>query len=202
MKRWNVSIVLLLGLAMTLGACGGGETTPPESPATTTGDSTDTPDPTDASSDSTPADEAGDSTEASVARVTLDGTVYEFGMFGPATRCVPDQFGGFWVIMRTEDLGGSFGAELWPDGGTDRVNQANMTITVDGVYMDLTANPTMEANWPAVEAGTSLVQSFQIDGNKASGTASFIDDEVAYDSSLFPLDPIIADFEVVCGSDG
>lgn len=201
MKKWNTSLVSLLAIAMTLGACGGGETAPENSSATTASGSSETPDPTSAPSDSTEPGSGGDVDGASVGRVTIDGTTYEFGMNGPAVRCDPDAFGGFWAIMRTEDLSGSFGVELWPDGGGDRADNASMSITVDGVEMDLKANPEGEPNWPAVEAGTSLVQSFQVDGNKATGIASFIDDEVAFDASLFPLDPIIGEFEVICGSD-
>lgn len=42
---------------------------------------------------------------------------------------------------------------------------------------------------------------FSYEGNRAEGTASFIDTEVAYNADLLPLDPILADFEVVCAED-
>lgn len=201
MKRRNRTITVLMTLAMTLAACGGGETAPGDGPATTTNGSPDNPDPTDAPPDSTAPDGGEEGTDASVGRVTIDGTIYEFGLFGPGTRCVPDQFGGFWATMTNENLDGGFGVELWPEGqGGDRVNTVSVGITVDGVKMRLTADP--ESDYPAVEAGTSLVQSFHIDGNMATGTASFVDTEVGYDASLFPLDPIIGEFEVICGSDG
>lgn len=191
-----------MAVLLIAAACGGGETSESQPPGTTpSGGGSESSAPPPETSEPVGGGETG--TDVSMAEVTIDGTTYSFGDFGPAIQCEADFFGGYTATLRSEDGSGVFGIELWPEGqGGDRVNKANALITVDGVELDLTANPDQEANWPAVEAGTSLVQSFQIDGNRATGVASFIDDEVAYDASLFPLDPIIGEFVVVCAADG
>jgi hypothetical protein len=193
-----------VGLAMVLvvAACGGGGTSESQPPATTA--AAGTPESSNPGQDTTPTETGGGTDgDVSMAEVTIDGVTYSFGDFGPGNQCAPDQYGGFFATLREEDGPGVFGVELWQEGeGGDRVNKANALITVDGVKMDLTANPDQEEYWPAVEAGTSMVQSFQVNGNTATGVAAFIDDEIAYDESLFPLDPIIGEFTVVCATDG
>lgn len=198
MKRTFGSLLTVL---LVLAACGGGETSDTQSSDETTTAPAGSSEPTPPASE--PAQEGGTESDASMAVVTIDGTSYEFGDFGPGSQCIPDLYGGFTATLRSEDGSGVFGVELWPKGGAgDRRNTANALIAVDGVEMDLTANPDKEEFWPGVEAGTSLVQSFQVDGNKATGVASFVDEEIAYDASLFPLDPVIGEFTVVCGTEG
>lgn len=186
--------------AMVLAACGGGG----EDPAAEATEATQA-----SPTETTGAPEVDDSdtepagiteTDDSYALVTIDGTTYEFGENGPAATCSPDFFGGFFAVLYTEDLSGGFEVELWNDGvADDRSTTARMNVEDDGTTLDLEADP--DGTWPAVEDGTSFVESFSYEGNRAEGTASFIDTEVAYNADLLPLDPILADFEVVCAED-
>lgn len=201
MMTWKKRLAIVLTTAMVLVACGGGgedpvaETTP-EAPAEDTG----TPDEaTNAPETDDDEEQAATSTETdeSYARVTIDGTTYEFGEYGPGTTCNPDFFGGFFAVLRTEDVTGVFEIENAPDGAMT----AGMNVNADGTELGLEADPEQEEFWPAVEEGSSFVESFTKEGNRAVGTISFIDTEVAFDASLFPLDPILAEFEVVCAED-
>lgn len=208
MTRWKKRLAMMLATAMVLAACGGGGEEPtaetiPESPT----EDAETPEAGDTEEDGTPG--AGDDdeeqptdtdTDESYARVTIDGTTYEFGENGPAATCNPDFFGGFSAVLYTEDSTGYFQVELWEEGtGEGRPVSGIMETQIDGTNVDLVADP--EGTWPAVEEGSSFIEPFSYEGNRAEGSISFIDTEVAYNADLFPLDPVIAEFEVVCAQD-
>ncbi len=196
-------ITLIVAVVVVLAACGGsdGSDSPaapsssnPDGGATTTQQQGS--DTTAGSPSATDASPSG----ASFARVTVEGTTYEFEKSGPAATCNPDFFGGFFAVLYTEDLGQTFQIELWSSGsGEGRESTSSMNITTpDGVEYDLDAIP--DKSWPTVEAGTSRVETFSYEGNRATGTGYYINNEVAFGTDG-PYEPIIGEFEVVCGDD-
>lgn len=198
-------------IAVIAAACGGGDSDDGESgatnaPATTTTapaapETTEAAGTTEAPQAAEPepgtTEPAAGATE-SAATVIIDGTSYPFGANGPAATCDPSFFGGFFAVLHTPDLGGNFSVELWKEGTGDgeQVSGATMKVEAEGEGLDLDADPEM--SWPAAEAGTSYVGEFNYEGNRVDGTIYFINSEVAYDASLAPLDPIVAEFEIVC----
>lgn len=196
-------IALLVALVVVVAACGGSDgsdtsaapsSTNPDSGATTTQQQgTDS---TVASPGVTEPTPSG----ASFARVTVEGTTYEFAKIGPAATCDSDFFGGFFAVLYTEDLSETFQIELWNQGsGEGRTSTSSLNITTpDGSEYDLDADP--EKTWPTVEAGTSRVDSFSYEGNRATGTGFYINNEVAFGNDG-PYEPIVGEFEVVCGDD-
>lgn len=199
-SRQGLAIIGLI-VALLAASCGGSSEEPEPSggdtATTTTTGSTDT--------STTAPDNATNTTQAppasaseTSATVTIDGVDYHFGDNRPGDTCSPDFFGGFFAVLGGEDFEGNFSVELWNEGtggGTD-VSNASLKMEVNGETLDLEANP--ENSWPAAEAGTSFVDPFTYEGNTASGTIAFINEEVAYNADLAPLDPIVADFTVTC----
>lgn len=192
-------------IAVVTAACGGGDSADGEpgatdAPAATTAAPTSAPQTTEAANTTQapqPTEGAAGATE-SAGTVTIDGASYEFGANGPAATCKPDFFGGFFAVLYSPDLAATFSVELWNAGTGDgeQVSAARMKVDAGGETLDLDANPEM--SWPAAVAGTSYVDNFSYEGNRAAGMIYFINNEVAYDASLAPLDPIVAEFEVVC----
>ena len=151
-----------------------------------------------ASTETTKApDTSGGETSATV---TIDGVEYVFGDNAPGDTCNPDLFGGFFAVLHGEDVSTNFSVELWNEGTGDgkQVTTAGMKVEVNGETLDLEADP--ETSWPAAEAGSSYVEPFTYEGDRASGTIHFINTEVAYNADLAPLEPIVAEFEVVCAA--
>ncbi len=201
-------------IAVIAAACGGGDSDAEETDATTApapttaapaapetteaAGSTEAPQPDEPAPDTTESGATESAVTESAASVTIDGVPYEFASNGPAATCNPDFFGGFLAVLYTPDLGGNFSVELWDDGSGDgaQVPAARMTVDAGGEILDLEADPDM--SWPAAEAGTSYVADFSYEGSRAEGTIYFINNEVAFDASLAPLEAIVAEFEVVC----
>jgi hypothetical protein len=190
-------------IAVIAAACGGGanegEPAGTDPPAATT--AAPTAPQTTAATGATDAPQPAESepgASESVATVTIEGTSYVFGANGPAATCKPNFFGGFFAVLYSPDLGANFSLELWNEGAGDgeQVSAATMKVDTGGETLDLDANPEM--SWPAAELGSSYVGDFSYEGHRAEGMIYFINSEVAYDASLAPLDPIVAEFEVVC----
>ena len=126
--------------------------------------------------------------------LTVDGTDYEFGADGPVATCDPDLFGRFFVVLHADGFASSLTIELVPDGTEPSLVEANLA----GPDLDLVADETAE--WAAVEPGSSRVVEFTIDGTTATGSASFINEDRAYNPANHPLPVIDGSFEVTCGS--
>lgn len=202
MSRLGLFIVVV-AVGLLAAACGGssddGDASDTGASVATTAasavtDTTETPGSTDAPQSDEQTSEAGES----AATVTIDGVAYEFGANGPAATCEPDFFGGFFAVLVSTDLTANFSVELWNEGAGDgeQVSNATMLVEADGEILDLAANP--ESSWPAAEAGSSYIDTFTYEGNRANGTIYFINTEVAYNADLAPLDPIVGEFEIVC----
>lgn len=196
--RWTA---LALIAVTTIAACGGSDNgSAGDDAATTTAAQTDTSSTAAPSNTTSPETALGAGDGSSRAVVTIDGADYQFGAEGPGSTCDPDFFGGFFAVLRTEDLAGVFSIELWNPGTGDgkQTPTASFNMTVNGEKLDLEANP--EREWPAAEAGTSKVDSFTYEGDTAQGSISFINAEVAYNADLAPLAPIKATFTVTCAT--
>ena len=195
--------LLMIGMVVGLitASCGGssddaGTSGTDASTTTTAASSESTTTAAGASTETTKApDTSGDETSATV---TIDGVAYVFGDNAAPATCTPDFFGGFFAVLYSEDASANFEVELWNEGTGDgeRLPTAGMKVEANGEILDLEANP--ETSWPAAEAGTSYVGPFTYEGTTASGTIHFINTEVAYNADLAPLEPIVAEFEVVC----
>lgn len=197
--------LLTVGLVVGLiaASCGGssddaGTSGTDESTTTTTASSDATTTTAGTATETTGAQGSGGGATESTATVTIDGVAYVFGENFAAATCTPDFFGGFFAVLYSEDASANFQVELWNEGTGDgtRLPTAGMNVEADGEILDLEADP--EKSWPAAEAGTSFVGPFTYGGNTASGTIHFINTEVAYNADLAPLEPIVAEFEVVC----
>lgn len=177
--------VLLIVVALALGACGGSESEPdPEAPAETTtaapgGDTTTTAAAatTEAPGETTtvaPEAPSGDVGEG-VATVTVGDTTYEYEVAASIVgRCDPDFFGAFWVLAgSTDGTNGSLEMFIIPEGNTNHDETSKVKVN---------AKDSDERDWRAdadggegTPEGESSVNSFEIDGNTVTGTASFVD---------------------------
>lgn len=174
----------MMAIALVLGACGGSESEPdPTTPAETTtaapgGDATTTAAPatTEAPGDTTTAPPAppSDDVGEGIATVTVGDTTYEYEVAASIVgRCDPDFFGAFWVIASTADGSGSLEMFIIPEGNTNHDETSKVKVN---------AKDSDERDWRAdadggegTPEGESSVDSFEIDGNTVTGTASFVD---------------------------
>lgn len=185
--------VALVGL-LTLAACGGSDAgsdagdslAPPTTELAPTRDDGENVSATAPGGDEvgeTPDDEdAAAPTGLGSASVTLDGKTYQFGETNfPALRCDPDLFGVFWVLLGQVDESG----DEVPNGGslqivllhhdTDesevgRAPEAILELTdVDQRWI---ADPEALEQYE-LEPASSQIDDYTIDGNSASGTATF-----------------------------
>lgn len=134
-------------------------------------------------------DEAG---EGAVAVVTIGADSYEFFAEEIGT-CDPEFFGGFHAVLYSPGFTNSVTIDLV----TDDNRVSTVTMNLQDLDLDLVADA--EGQWAAVEEGTSAVLDFNIDGISASGSVSFINEDRAFNSANYPLDPIEATFTVTCG---
>ena len=132
--------------------------------------------------------------EGTIGVVTIGEDRWEFFPVGPLGTCDDDFFGGFTAVLYSEGFVNSLNVDLVPDGS--RVS--TVTMKLQGEDLDLVADE--EAEWAAVEPGTSAVLDYEIDGPTATGRVSFINEDRAFNAANFPLDPIEATFTVICGS--
>lgn len=183
---------VLIPLLLTVGACGGApdsdtETTSPSEPGPTSATENTV---ADTATDETTADD-GAATGSSLATVTLNGNTYRFGESDfIGQRCNPDLFGVFAVQLEMVDEAGvadPAGSEIFltllsedadPDfvaGSVDAKNRVEIT------FRDSDVGEARE-HWIAdeeeferrdLDPGTSQVDEYSIDGNTATGSATF-----------------------------
>ena len=213
---------VLIPLLLVIGACGSSsdsntETNTQSEPGSTTATENNSADTT---TDETAADD-GSATDASQATITLNGETYRFGESDfIGQRCSPDLFGVFAVQLKMVDEAGvadPAGSELFltllsedadPDfvaGSEDAKNRIEVT------FRDSDVGEARE-HWIAdeevfeiidLDPGTSQVDEYTIDGNTATGSATFYEtfSEGEYfagnaDSYLVAT----GEFEVTCAS--
>ena len=178
------SYVWLMALALVASACGGSESEPdttaaaetttaaPGDDTTTTaaGATTEAPAETTTTAAEAPSGDIGDG----VATVTVGDTTYEYEVAASIVgRCDPDFFGAFWVLAAAPDGSGGLEMFIIPEGNTNHDETSKIKVN---------AKDSDERDWRAdadggegTPEGLSSVDSFEIDGNTVTGTASFVD---------------------------
>ncbi len=176
MKR----LAMIGALALVLAGCGGSTDSPATEPPT--GDANPSISPSDDGST-----DAGSPTVDGVgaASVTLDGETYLFGDTGrPGLQCKADFLGVYLLSLPEVDEAGnavpdgaSLSIALLQDGtDPDVVGQLpEATLSIRATSEDWIASEEFDDNLPEVEPGNSQVDDYTIDGNTASGTATFIE---------------------------
>jgi hypothetical protein len=133
----------------------------------------------------------GDVVGESSATVTIGDQTWEFAPTGFLTeRCDTDFFGGYWVLFTT-GVGILLPGPNWEAQGVDQT--PNITVNLEDENLEWVADP--DTGLPGVEAGQSQIDSFEIDGNRASGTATFVEANAAYAGTV---EPVTGTFEAVC----
>jgi hypothetical protein len=129
--------------------------------------------------------------EESFATVTIGDQTWDFSPTGFLTeRCDTDFFGGYWVLFTT-GVGILLPGPNWEAQGVDQT--PNITVNLEDEDLEWVADP--DTGLPGVEEGQSQIDSFEIDGNRASGTATFVEANAAYAGSV---EPVTGTFEAVC----
>ena len=128
-------------------------------------------------------------TENPRAEVTIAGETYRFAEegFAASSNCRPNHDGVFVALLRLELESGELTArsdldlELSHDGPGAEVNKVTVRLSHldETSSLDYTPGWYADADWAAnvsgLPAGVSQVDSYTIDGNTVSGTATFVD---------------------------
>jgi hypothetical protein len=185
--------MLLVALAMITVGCGD-DATP------TTGGLGATP----TTADGTPGTDAppsGGGTNLAV--IQIGDNRYEVDVTpGAIQRCNPDFFGAFWVIgFTSEDMSATLEMLLSPENREELgMEEPRIRVMDPETEIDWRADPDYFAD-TELSAGMSQVDSFTVDGNRVTGTATFIDGDAA-NAALFGNgempEPVQGTFEVVC----
>jgi hypothetical protein len=201
-------------VALLVAACGGSdpasekedssETTVTIAPAATQADG----DSATSTTSQPSADESGGESPpgSNVATVTIGDATWEFDANpeGPITDCDPDFFGAFWVVGGADD-GSGLSLLLPPEGDSNFEDPPSVRVTDGASEADWTADVTLvdTANYSEIlTEGDSQVDSWTIDGNSVSGTATFVDENQIFavlGGTLDSVDPVAGSFEVSCG---
>jgi hypothetical protein len=191
-----------IALIMIITACGGAdsgdvttaEADPPVS-ATTSGPvesaTTTIPDDPGTTAPAETAVEENDAVvEESFATVTIGDQTWEFAPTGFMTeRCDTNFFGGYWVLFEGVNI--LLPGERWEEQGVDQT--PNVAVKLDDEGVEWVADP--DTSLPGVAAGQSQIDSFQFDGGRASGTATFVEANAAYAGTV---EPVTGTFEAFC----
>lgn len=201
MKRLSVLAVLILIIA----ACGGDsegdgdDTSVPDEPATTApqADEPDTPDATAAPAGD--ADDGGDAPDVEgvgVGTATIAGETYQFGDAGqPGLQCRADAFGAaFLAALQRVDGGDGVIVLGIPLPGEEDTAGILPELEVRVGDISWMANEERAAE-RSIPAGSSQVDSYEVEGNTISGTATFYDDDSQFTDELVVE---TGTFEVTC----
>lgn len=180
--RWRLTLLALV-LTMIAAACGGGETTPSPAP----GDGA--PETTARSSGTSPSGETdeGDEIPLPVGSVTIGNETFNFSGF----NCRPNHNGTFQALLLLVDENGELTSRsdldvvlIRDDAPADVTETDSIRVRLGHLDEDFSLDytPGWFASAESAEqfgypAGASQVDSVVIDGNTASGTATFIDGE-------------------------
>ena len=154
----------------------------------------------------TGSDSTGESTGGgNVATVTIGDQTFEFDANpeGPITDCNPDFFGAFWVVGGDPD-GNSLNLLLPAEGDANFDDPPSVRVVDRGTGADWTADVSLleTGNYEDVlDAGDSQVDSYTVEGNTASGTATFVDENQIFavlGGTADSVEPVTGAFEVTC----
>jgi hypothetical protein len=226
MRRWVAAVAALL---LAVSACGGSDEAASQDDASSGGGSTTTIAATpaagggdqagdDSSSGGTPSDDGASGDDQGAAAVsgigrgsvTINGETYYFGETSfPALQCNPNLFGVFFVVLQMVDEqgneipgGGGLQLVLLQEGSDpeelDQRNEAR--VAIEALDQEWIADEEDIAE-RSLEAGTSQVDSYTIDGSRATGTATFYE-ENSYWASVGDASNAVnvteGTFEVTC----
>jgi hypothetical protein len=205
-------IGLFAAAAVLIAACGGDDRSDSDDPATTPAPASATETTQAAAPGITVADdiatEEGSSVSSgtNVAVVTIGEHRYEFDVTpGAIQRCDPDFFAAFWAIGAAPD-----GSGLWlllpPPGDPNHEDPPTVEVSDETNDLDWVANPENSALGllPDAEPGQSQVDSWDVDGNTVTGTATFIEENAVFGAVGGVGDapePVVGTFEVVCAGE-
>lgn len=170
MKRLSITLTVL-----ALAACGGGDGGESPEPTAAAGEAATSTEP---SAESTPPETTTPETtaatqsqspgpERSGAVITVGGETFTYAVVDDGGSCNPDFFGAFRAILtRIDENGDPVPLEDAGEGFTEGV-----TISVSETLEGVIGGP----RWTAGQDGdeTTSIDSVEIDGNRASGTATF-----------------------------
>lgn len=168
------STTILVTLALIAASCGGGDSTPAETPtteakATTTQALAETPE---ATTTAPPTTEAAPPAAEGMATVTVGDITWEFPLTGdPREQCFPDLGGTFLFAAFKEEAGNQLA--VWievPDSGPIEV-QAGSPLITEGMWI---ADESVYDRFPDLDPGVG--GSATKNGNTVSGTATFYED--------------------------
>lgn len=186
-------LLALVVLVIAAVACGDDATPTTDGPGATPTTAGGTP-----GTDAPPADGG-----TNLAVVEIGDHRYEVNVTPDAIqRCSPDFFGAFWVIGFTaEDMSSTLEMMLTPENRNELgMDEPYIRVDDPETGIDWRADPNYFADTDLPE-GMSQVDSFTVDGNRATGTATFIDADAA-NNALFGNgempEPVTGTFEVVC----
>ena len=139
--------------------------------------------------------------------VTIDDTTWEFDATpGALKRCDPDFFGAFWVIGESPD-GDGVTILLPPTDDPNFEDPPSVRVKVNDGGPDFTADPSILETGDydtVISEGDSQVDSYTVDGNTASGTATFVDEQAifaALGGAADDPEPVRGSFEVTCAGE-
>jgi len=153
---------------------------------------------------SAPATQAP-ATAVNVATVTIGDKTYEADVDPEELlqRCDPDFFGGFWA------LGGGVEISLPPPDDPVTDDPPRVTVKDEASGLEWIADPSASSLGSLsgddydfkIPEGDSQVDSYTFDGNTATGTATFIEQEAYYQwtGGGDQPEPVQGAFEVTCG---
>jgi hypothetical protein len=152
----------------------------------------------------TAAEPAGDGPAAgeptvgdNVARVTIDGTIYEVDVSAGLTpTCDSDFFAAF--LVSGGDAQVSFYALLPPPDDPNHTDPPSVSVRVNNGEFEWIADPSKQMS--GVEIGESQVDEFTVDGNSVSGTATFVElnETYAHSGGGPKAQPVTGTFKVSC----
>lgn len=150
-----------------------------------------------------PADDGGGESPpggpVNVATVTVGDMTYEADVTpGTLQRCDPDFFNAFWA------LGGGVELFLPPPDDPNHTDAPRVVAKDEASGLEWVADPTAnQGGATSIPEGDSQVDSFTIDGNTATGTATFIEQEAFYQwtGGGDQPKPVQGTFEVTCAEE-
>jgi hypothetical protein len=208
-------LALVLGMVLLVAACGGesgdetSDTSDDDSASTTVApepeDDTDSGDePATTTTTGSPDNEGGDSTggDVSTGSATVAGETYEFLDTGfPGLQCEPSSFGVAFIagLQSAEENNGVIGSITVgiPFPGQEETAGILPAVTVSDGETEWIADPE-HAELNGIPAGSSQVDSFEIDGNSISGTATFYEEDSSFTGNEGDLVVEQGSFEVTC----
>lgn len=198
-------LALLSVLALLIAACGGDSGDDTAATQADTGSDTTTAqesDPESESPDTTAAPSGGDDDGSSsdvdgigVGTVTIGGETFEFGDAGqPGLQCMPEAFGvAFLAALQRTDGDGGINLGIPFPGEEDTAGiMPELQVSADDAEWFANEEWAAERDIPA---GSSQVDSYEIDGNTIRGTATFYNRDSQFGE---PEEIETGTFEVTC----